>query len=156
MAEKKRVVKTARKPAKRNPRESKGFTAEERAAMRERARELEAEAGKIEGERAVLDAIAAMPAHDRALATQVHTIVKANAPTLVPRLWYGMPAYARNGDVVCFFQSASKFKTRYCTLGFSDKASLDDGTMWPTAFALMELTAADETRIGVLLTTAVR
>jgi uncharacterized protein YdhG (YjbR/CyaY superfamily) len=156
MAEKKRAVKTARKPAKRNPREAKGFTADERAAMRERARELKAKAGKIEGERAVLDAIAAMPAHDRALATQVHTIVKANAPTLVPRLWYGMPAYARNGDVVCFFQSASKFKTRYCTLGFSDKASLDDGTMWPTAFALIELTAADETRIGVLLKTAAR
>ena len=153
------------KPAKKAPSEptrarartsSRGFTAEERAAMRERARELKAEAGKVEGERAVLDAIAAMPAHDRALATQVHSLVKANAPMLVPRLWYGMPAYARDDKVICFFQSSSKFKTRYCTLGFSDKATLDDGTMWPVAFALMQLTAADQTRIGALLKNAVR
>jgi uncharacterized protein YdhG (YjbR/CyaY superfamily) len=104
----------------------------------------------------VLDAIAAMPAHDRALATQVHSLVKANAPMLVPRLWYGMPAYARDDKVICFFQSSSKFKTRYCTLGFSDKATLDDGTMWPAAFAIMRLTAADQTRIGALLKNAVR
>lgn len=157
MAEKKRAVKTAPKPVTRGAGVgSKGFTAEERAAMRERARELKAEAGKVEGERAVLAAIAAMPAHDRALATQVHSLVKANAPMLVPRLWYGMPAYARDDKVICFFQSSSKFKTRYCTLGFSDKATLDDGTMWPVAFALMQLTAADQTRIGALLKNAVR
>jgi uncharacterized protein YdhG (YjbR/CyaY superfamily) len=138
----------AKKPAK-------GFTAEERAAMRERARELKAAAGKADDESAVLEKIAAMAPPDRAMAERLHAIVKANAPALAPKLWYGMPAYARDGNVVCFFQDARKFKTRYATLGFSDKASLDDGCMWPIAFALNELKAADEARIAALVKKAV-
>ena len=135
---------------------TRGFTAEERAAMRDRARELKAEAGKLEGARAVGDAIAAMPPVDRRLAERLHAIIMAAGPMLTPRLWYGMPAYAKDGNVVCFFQGSQKFKTRYSTLGFSDKATLDDGTMWPVAFALTELTSADEARIGALVKTAVR
>ena len=134
-----------------------GFTEEERAAMRERARELRARprAGKDDGERDVLAKIAAMPPADRAMAERLHAIVKAHAPALAPKTWYGMPAYARDGQVVCFFQSSDKFKTRYATLGFSDEANLDEGHMWPTAFALTELTAVDEARIGVLVKKAV-
>ncbi len=133
-----------------------GFTAEERAAMRERARELRAErGGTADGEAAVLAKIAEMPPADRALAERVHAIVATAAPELTPRPWYGMPAYARDGKVVCFFQSAHKFKSRYATLGFSDRASLDDGAMWPTAFALKELTPAGEERIAALVRKAV-
>jgi uncharacterized protein YdhG (YjbR/CyaY superfamily) len=135
----------------------KGFTDLERAAMKERARELKAEtrrgprAKEAGGERDVLAKIAEMPNPDRAMAERLHAIVKASAPALLPRTWYGMPAYARDGNVVCFFQGAHKFKTRYATFGFSDKANLDDGTVWPVAFALKELTAADEARIGALV-----
>ena len=138
---------------------SEGFTDDERAAMKDRAKELKAEAranrGNADGERDVLAAIAMMPEPDRAMATRLHAIVKANAPVLAPRSWYGMPAYAKNGNVVCFFQSAHKFKTRYATFGFSDKANLDEGTVWPSAFALTELTAAAEARIGALVKKAV-
>jgi uncharacterized protein YdhG (YjbR/CyaY superfamily) len=140
---------------------SKGFTDEERAAMKERVQERNADArrgpraGKADGESDVLAKIAEMPEPDRAMAERLHAIIKASAPVLSPRTWYGMPAYARDGDVVCFFQSAQKFKTRYATLGFSDKANLDEGAMWPTAFALKELTAADEARIGALVKKAV-
>jgi uncharacterized protein YdhG (YjbR/CyaY superfamily) len=136
-----------------------GFTDEERVAMKERAKEVKAEAranrNKAEGESDVLAAIAAMQEPDRAMAKRLHAIIKASAPALSPRLWYGMPAYARDGKVVCFFQSAQKFKTRYATFGFSDEANLDEGAMWPTAFALTELTAADEARIGALVKKAV-
>jgi uncharacterized protein YdhG (YjbR/CyaY superfamily) len=134
-----------------------GFTDEERGAMKERARELKADArrGKKaateDEESAMLAKIAEMSAPNRAMAERLHAIVKANAPALKPKLWYGMPGYAKDGKVVCFFQSADKFKSRYATLGFNDTAALDDGTMWPTAFALTELTAADEARIGALV-----
>ena len=129
---------------------SKGFTAEERAAMKEHIQELKG--GSADGESAVLAKIAAMPAPDQAIGRRLHAIVRAAAPALSPRLWYGMPAYARDdGKVVCFFQSAAKFKTRYATFGFSDKANLDDGTLWPVAFALKELTAAEEARIAALV-----
>jgi uncharacterized protein YdhG (YjbR/CyaY superfamily) len=134
---------------------SAGFTAEEKAAVRERARELKAAAGRADGERDVLAKIAEMPASDRAMAERIHEIVAATAPGLSPRTWYGMPAYAKDGKVVCFFKSADKFKSRYATLGFSDKANLDDGHMWPTDFALKELTAADEKRIVALVKKAV-
>jgi hypothetical protein len=140
---------------------STGFTDEERAAMKERVQELKAaarrgpRADKADGESAVLAKIAEMPAPDRAMGKRLHAIIKASAPALSPRLWYGMPAYAKDGKVVCFFQSAQKFKTRYATLGFSDKAKLDEGAMWPVAFALTKLTAADEARIGALVKKAV-
>src|SRR5215211_3969050 len=127
---------------------SKGFRDEERAAMKERAQELKAEAEKADGESAVLAKIAEMRGRDRAMAKRLHAIVKASAPTLSPKTWYGMPAYAKDGKVVCFFQSAEKFKSRYATLGFSDTANLDEGDMWPTSFALKELTAAEEKKIG--------
>jgi uncharacterized protein YdhG (YjbR/CyaY superfamily) len=131
---------------------SEGFTAEERAAMRERAKELKTEAQKADGERAVLAKIAEMPETDRAMAERLHEIVKASAPELSPKTWYGMPAYAnKDGKVVCFFQSAEKFNARYATFGFSDKANLDEGAMWPTSFALKELGAAAEARIGALV-----
>jgi uncharacterized protein YdhG (YjbR/CyaY superfamily) len=134
---------------------SKGFTDEERAAMKERAKELKAEErankNKAEGEKAVLAKIAEMPEADRALAGRLHEIIKANAPDLSPKTWYGMPAYARDGKVVCFFQSADKFNTRYATLGFNDTANLDEGAMWPTAFALKKLTAAEEAKISALV-----
>ena len=139
--------------------ESKGFTSEERAAMKERAQELKAEAraskNKAHGERAVLAKIAEMQGPDRAMAERLHAIVKASAPDLTPRTWYGMPAYAKDGKVVCFFTPASKFKERYATFGFNAAANLDEGTMWPTAFALTKLTAADEKRIGELAKNAV-
>jgi hypothetical protein len=153
------VSASERKPAKKGT--SSGFTAEERAAMKERAQELKAgarrgpRAGEANGESDVLAKIAEMGEPDRALGERLHAIVKASAPGLSPRLWYGMPAYAKDGKVVCFFQSSQKFKTRYATFGFSDKASLDEGAMWPTAFALTELTAADEARIAALVKKAV-
>ena len=134
---------------------SKGFTDEERAAMKERAQELKAEAAKADGESAVLAKIAEMRGRDRAMAKRLHAIVKASAPDLSPKTWYGMPAYAKDGKVVCFFQSAEKFKARYATLGFSDQANLDKGAMWPTSFALKELTAAEEAKIGALVKKAV-
>ena len=147
MAEKKPTKKGAKSP---------GFSAAERAAMKERAQELKAEARKEDGEKAVLAKIAEMPGSDRAIAKRVHAIVKASAPDLVPKTWYGMPAYARDGKVVCFFQSADKFESRYATFGFSDEANLDQGAMWPTSFALTKLTAADEKKIGALVKKAVR
>ena len=140
---------------------SKGFTDEERAAMRERAQELKAEArrgpraDKRDGESDVLAKIAEMPESDRAMAERLHAIVKRSAPALSPRTWYGMPAYVKDGKVVCFFQSAQKFKARYATFGFSDKANLDKGAMWPTSFALKELTAAEEAKIVALVKKAV-
>ena len=140
---------------------SKGFTDEERAAMKERAKELKAaarrgpRAAKADGESEVLAKIAEMPGADRALAERLHAIIKASAPALAPRTWYGMPAYAKDGKIVCFFQSAQKFKTRYATLGFSDQANLDEGTMWPVTYALTELTADDEARIRALVKQAV-
>ena len=151
----------AQKSAKSTTHETaEGFTAEERAAMKERAKELKAEArankNKAEGERALLASIAEMPEPDRALAERIHAIVAASAPSLSPKTWYGMPAYARDGKVVCYFQAAVKFNSRYATLGFNDTANLDDGAMWPTAFALKELTAAEEERIGALVMQAVR
>jgi uncharacterized protein YdhG (YjbR/CyaY superfamily) len=158
MPEKKPAKKGTQKSAKSSTatgKASKVFTAEERAAMRERAQELKAHAGKADEESAVLAKIATMSAPDRIMGERLHAIIKASAPGLSPKLWYGMPAYAKDGKVVCFFQDAQKFKTRYATLGFSDKASLDEGNMWPTAFALKELTAADEARIGALVKKAV-
>jgi hypothetical protein len=135
---------------------SKGFTDEERAAMRERVKEEKAGAGAADGERDVLAKIAAMPAPDRAMAERLHAIIKASAPALSPKTWYGQPAYAnKDGKVVCFFQPADKFKTRYATLGFNDSANLDDGALWPVAFALKELTAADEAKIAALVKKAV-
>ena len=156
------AMKATQKSTKSNTatgNKSKGFTDEERAAMKERAQELKAEArankDKAAGESAVLAKIAEMPEPDRAMAERLHAIVKASAPALSPRTWYGMPAYAMDGKVVCFFQSAQKFKTRYATFGFSDNANLDEGAMWPTAFALTELTAAGEARISGLVKKAV-
>jgi uncharacterized protein YdhG (YjbR/CyaY superfamily) len=134
---------------------SEGFTDEERAAMKERAQELKANKNKADGESDVLAKIAEMEGPDRDIARRLHAIVKASAPTLSPKTWYGMPAYARDGDVVCFFQSAQKFKSRYSTFGFSDKANLDEGDMWPTSFALKKLTAAEEARIAALVKKAV-
>jgi uncharacterized protein YdhG (YjbR/CyaY superfamily) len=145
------------KSAPATGKKSKGFTDEERAAMAERAQELKAatrrgpRADKADGENDVLAKIAEIQEPDRAMAERIHAIIKASAPSLSPRTWYGMPAYEKDGNVVCFFQSARKFKARYATLGFSDKANLDDGHMWPTAFALKRLTAAEEARIGALL-----
>ncbi len=147
--------KGERKPARRSSRrESAGFTPDERAAMRERVGELKS-GSKADGEAELLAKIAEMQPPDRALAERLHAIVRAAAPALTPKTWYGMPAWARDGDVVCFFQSSRKFKTRYATLGFSDKANLDEGDVWPTAFALARLTAADEARIAALLAKAV-
>ena len=135
----------------------KGFTAEERAAMKERARELKAARNKEEAERDVLVKIAEMPKGDRALAKRIHQIVKATAPSLSPRTWYGMPAYANDdGKIVCFFQSADKFKSRYATFGFNEAANLDQGAMWPTSFALTELTPKEEAKIGALVKKAMR
>lgn len=135
------------------------FTDEEKAAMKERIKELKAEAraskNKEEAENAVLEKIAEMPEPDRSMAQRIHAIIKANAPELTPKLWYGMPAYARDGKVVCFFQSAAKFNARYATLGFDDTANLDDGALWPTSFALKELTAVEEAKISALVKKAV-
>jgi uncharacterized protein YdhG (YjbR/CyaY superfamily) len=151
-----------RKPAKKATQKSgtaaktsKGWTAEERAAAKAYARELKAEARGANDERAVLAAIADMPKKDRAMGKRIHAIVKASAPDLAPKTWYGMPAYAKDGKVICFFQSADKFKARYATFGFNDTANLDEGAMWPTSFALKELTAAVEAKIGKLVKKAV-
>jgi uncharacterized protein YdhG (YjbR/CyaY superfamily) len=134
---------------------SKGFTDDERAAMKERAQELKSQAQRADGERAVLAKIAEMQGQDRAMAKRLHEIVKASAPELSPKTWYGMPAYAKEGKVVCFFQSAKKFNSRYATLGFSDRANLDEGAMWPTSFALKELTSTEEAKISALVKRAV-
>jgi hypothetical protein len=131
------------------------FTGEELGAMKERVKELKAAADKADGESAVLAKIAEMPASDRALGKRLHAVIKASAPALSPKTWYGMPAYAKDGKIVCFFQAAQKFKTRYATFGFSDAANLDEGTMWPNAYALTKLTAADEARIAALVKKAV-
>jgi uncharacterized protein YdhG (YjbR/CyaY superfamily) len=162
MAERKPAKKSTQRSAKGTAAagtKSKGFTDEERAAMKERAKELKAEErmnrDRAAGERALLEKIAEMPEPDRAMAERLHALITASAPSLSPRTWYGMPAYAKDGKVVCFFQSADKFKSRYATFGFSDEANLDDGAMWPTSFALKELTAADEARIGALVKQAV-
>jgi uncharacterized protein YdhG (YjbR/CyaY superfamily) len=149
-------MSTQKKPTKKATKPSKGFTAEERAAMKERARELKAEAQKADGEKTLLAKVGEMRGNDRAMAKRLHEIVKANAPDLSPKTWYGMPAYAdKDGKIVCFFQSAQKFKSRYATLGFSDQANLDDGAVWPTSFALKELTAAEEEQIAALVKRAV-
>ena len=145
--------------SKSTPQRSKSFTDEEQAAMKERAKEMKAEErankNKAEGESIALAAIAAMPEPDCAMAARIHEIIKANAPDLWPKTWYGMPAYARDGKVVCFFQPASKFNARYSTLGFNDTANLDDGAMWPTAFAVTDLTATEEAKIAALVKKAV-
>jgi uncharacterized protein YdhG (YjbR/CyaY superfamily) len=157
----KKVTRKSAKSTGAIDKTSKGFTDEERAAMREHARELKAErrrgpsTDKEEGESDVLAQIAAMPGPDRALAERLHAIIKASTPALSPRTWYGMPAYAKDGKVVCFFQSAAKFKTRYATFGFQHAANLDEGAMWPVAFALKELTAAEEAKIAALVKQAV-
>jgi len=158
MAQRKPAKKATQKSAKRTTaigKTSKGFTSEERGAIKDRVRELKAAADEAEGESAVLAKIAELPGPDRALGERLHAIIKASAPALSPRLWYGMPAYARDGKIVCFFQSAQKFKTRYATLGFNEAAHLDEGAMWPVAFALKALTAAEEARIGALVKKAV-
>jgi uncharacterized protein YdhG (YjbR/CyaY superfamily) len=154
MSAKKATQKSA-KSTTASGKKSKGFTAEERAAMKERAQELKAEARRADGESAVLAKIAEMPGPDRAMAKRLHAIIKASAPALSPKTWYGMPAYAKDGKVVCYFQSAHKFKSRYATFGFSDEANLDEGAMWPTSFALKKLTTADEAKIGALVKKAV-
>jgi uncharacterized protein YdhG (YjbR/CyaY superfamily) len=142
---------SAKKAGTARTKASDGFTAAERAAMKERARELKAEGRRADGRKAVLEKIAELPEPDRSLATRIHALVEASAPSLEPKTWYGMPAYAKDGKVVCFFQAASKFDARYATFGFNDAASLDDGTMWPTSFALTKLTAADEKRLRALV-----
>src|ERR671924_382667 len=160
MSPKKETQKSAKQTTATN-KKSKGFTDDERAAMRARAQELKAEARRgpradqADGERDVLAKIAEMPEPDRAMANRLHAIIKTSAPVLSPKTWYGMPAYAKDGKVVCFFQSAQKFKSRYATLGFSDEANLDEGAMWPTSFALKKLTSAEEARIGALVKKAV-
>jgi uncharacterized protein YdhG (YjbR/CyaY superfamily) len=146
----KKVKQKSSKSTAATGKKPKGFTDEERAAMKERLQEQ-----KTNGESAVLEKIAALRQPDRAMGERLHALIKASAPTLSPRTWYGMPAYAKDGNIVCFFQSAQKFKTRYATLGFSDKANLDEGDMWPTAFALKQLTAAEEAKICVLVKKAV-
>ena len=164
MAERKAAKKGTQKSAKSTTaikKKSKGFTDEERAAMKERAQELKAQArrgsraGKADGESDVLAKIAEMPEPDRVMAERLHALIKASVPALSPRTWYGMPAYAKDGKVVCFFQTAQKFKSRYATFGFSDSANLDKGAMWPTSFALKRLTAAEEKKIGALVKKAV-
>jgi len=158
MAKRKLGTKATQKSTKRTTPIGKrfsGFTDEERGAMKARVQEMKADADKADGESAVLAKIAEMPGPERAMGKRLHAIIKASAPALSPRLWYGMPAYAKDGKVVCHFQSAQKFKTRYATLGFSDAANLDEGAVWPVAFALTELTAAEEARIGALVKKAV-
>jgi uncharacterized protein YdhG (YjbR/CyaY superfamily) len=158
VADKQATQKSARRTTA-SDKKSQAFSAEERAAMKNRAQELKAEArankNKADGENAVLAALAAMPEPDRVLGERLHAIVKANAPDLAPKTWYGMPAYARDGAVVCFFTCADKFKSRYATLGFNDSANLDDGAMWPTSFALKEMTPEVEARITEIVKKAV-
>jgi uncharacterized protein YdhG (YjbR/CyaY superfamily) len=152
MVESKPAKKSTKERASSTGKASRGFTAEERAAMKERAKELKAEANKADGEKDVLAKIAEMPEPDRAMAERIHAIVKVNAPALSPKTWYGMPAYAdKEGKVVCFFTAAAKFKSRYATLGFDEAANLDEGTMWPVSFALKELRPAEEKRIAALV-----
>jgi uncharacterized protein YdhG (YjbR/CyaY superfamily) len=154
MAEKKTAKRSTQTSSKRTtaPRDpSSKFTADERAAMKERAKELKAEAARADGEEALRAAIAKMQGKDRAMAQRVHTLVTASAPGLSPKTWYGMPAYAKDGEVLCFFQDAGKFKTRYATFGFTDAAKLDQGALWPVTFALKELTAAEEKKLGALV-----
>jgi uncharacterized protein YdhG (YjbR/CyaY superfamily) len=154
-------TQTSAKSTTAKDKKAQGFTDEERAAMKERALEQKAaarrgsRAAKADGESDVLAKIAEMPEPDRAMAERLHALIKANAPVLSPKTWYGMPAYARDGKVICYFQSADKFKSRYATFGFNDDANLDEGAMWPTSFALKELTAADEAKIGALVKKAV-
>jgi uncharacterized protein YdhG (YjbR/CyaY superfamily) len=158
MAERKPARKGTQQSAKSTAaagRTSKGFTDEEKAAMKERVREMKTAAVQTDGESDLLAKIAEMPESDRAMATRLHALITAGAPGLSPKTWYGMPAYAKDGNVVCFFQAAQKFKTRYATFGFSDKANLDDGTVWPVTYALTKLTSADEARIGALVKKAV-
>ena len=158
MSPKKATQKSTKSTTAAN-KKSKGFTDDERSAMKERAQELKAEArmnkNRAEGEKALFGKIAEMEGADRAMAEKLHDIITASAPDLSPRTWYGMPAYAKDGKVVCFFQSAQKFKSRYATFGFSDEANLDEGGMWPTSFALKKLTAAEEAMIGALVKKAV-
>jgi len=158
MSPKKETQKSAKSTSAAG-KKSEGFTTEEKAAMKERAKELKAEArakkDKAAGEKDVLEKIAEMAEPDRSMAERLHAIIKANAPDLSPKTWYGMPAYAKNGKIVCFFQNAQKFNARYATLGFSDTANLDEGAMWPTSFALKELTAVEEARIVALVKKAV-
>ena len=155
MSPKKAAQKSTR-PTPASSKAAKGFTAEEKAAMKERARELKAEAEKADGESTLLAKIAEMPEPERAMAKRLHAIIKASAPTLTSKTWYGMPAYAnQDGKIVCFFQSAQKFQSRYATLGFSDVAKLDEGALWPTSFALKKLTAAEEAKISALVKKAV-
>jgi len=156
MAERDTATKPTRRSAKRTNGEASGkFTDEERAAMKERAKELKRSASKADGERDVLEKISEMPEPDRAMAERIHAIVMANAPDLTPRTWYGMPAYAKDGSVLCFFRPAQKFKERYATFGFNANAHLDDGNMWPVAYALTKLTKADEAKIAALVKKAV-
>ena len=147
------VKKAAKKAAVAKPSKGRGFSDEEKAAMRQRVKEVQS--GKEDDEGAVLAKIAQMQGSDRAMAERLHAVIKASAPMLTPRLWYGMPAYAKDGKMICFFQDAKKFKTRYATFGFSDKANLDEGSMWPNAYALMKVTAAEEARIRELVRKAV-
>lgn len=156
MAERTSSAKGKGTPATRTSASAKGFTAEERAAMRERARELKAQASRADGEKALLAKIDEMTGTDRALATRLHEIVTATAPSLEPKTWYGMPAYAKDGKILCFFQSAAKFGARYATFGFNDVARLDQGAMWPTSWALAELTPAVEQKITTLVRKAAR
>jgi uncharacterized protein YdhG (YjbR/CyaY superfamily) len=151
----KKVTQKSAKSTTASGKTSNGFTAEERAAMKERAQELKAEARKADGESALLAKIAEMRGSDRVIAKRLHALIKTSAPALSPKTWYGMPAYAKDGKVLCYFQSAQKFNSRYATFGFSDEANLDEGAMWPTSFALKELTAAEEAKIGALVKTAV-
>jgi uncharacterized protein YdhG (YjbR/CyaY superfamily) len=155
VADKASARKGAKSSAKRTSATNKKFTADERAAMRERAKELKAAKNREEWERELLAKIAEMPEPDRVLAERVHEIVKVSAPALSPKTWYGMPAYAKDGKIVCFFQSAAKFKSRYATFGFNDEANLDDGAMWPTSFALKKLTPTEEKKIAALVKKAV-
>ena len=155
MVERKRAQKGTRRSTDRTTGTSTGFTEEERAAMKERARELKAEGRRADGEKDLLAKIAEMPKSDRVMAERIHAVVTANAPVLSPKTWYGMPAYANDDKVVCFFQAADKFKARYATFGFNDSATLDEGSMWPTSWALTKLTADDEAKIGELVKKAV-
>jgi uncharacterized protein YdhG (YjbR/CyaY superfamily) len=156
MAERNTATKGTRRSAKRTDGEASGkFTDEERAAMKERAKELKRSASRADGERDLLEKISEMPEPDRAMAERIHAIVMANAPDLMPRTWYGMPAYAKDGSVLCFFRPAPKFKERYATFGFNPDAHLDDGNMWPVAYALTKLTRADEAKIAALVKKAV-
>ena len=156
MSAKNATQKKSAKSTTAASKKSKGFTPEERAAMKERAKELKAEAAKADGEKALLEKVAEMKGTDKAMAKRLHAIITAAAPALSPKTWYGMPAYAKDDKIVCFFKSAEKFKSRYATFGFEEAANLDDGAMWPTSYALKELTAADEKRITALVKKAVR